>query len=63
MTWLGALEDVENAVIYTTVGLLLPAFFAWVKLRPIWHEHRANQKAILANQQLILGDRFEHPTA
>lgn len=63
MTWLAALIDVENAVIYTTVGIVLPAVVAWVKVvRPHLRAHRAAQQAILANQKTILGDRFEAPT-
>jgi hypothetical protein len=61
VSWADALSTAETAAIWWLVPTLLAAGLAKWKILPFWREHRANQKAILTNQQMILGDRFERP--
>jgi hypothetical protein len=56
-------ETVIGSAITWAVFTGMAALWAKRKLLPKWHTHQANQKAILANQETILGDRFERPTA
>jgi hypothetical protein len=67
VTWLGELAQFVDALLYAIAGVLVTFVAAKVtkvdqRVVAAWRTHRAAQKAILANQETILGDRFERPS-